>query len=100
MFVRDKESKKCVIVGDSVLVHACDNILFSTDNLGVCIRKFNTRFDILIICRSGVVVFFPFLFLVSFVTVHYREEGFCRVTDSQRLLLYGETLLIRLHRED
>ena len=66
MFVRDKESKKCVIVGDSVLVHACDNILFSTDNLGVCIRKFNTRFDILIIYRSGVIVFFPFLFLVSF----------------------------------
>ena len=34
------------------------------------------------------------------VTVHYKEEGFCRVTDSQRLLLYGETLLLRLHRED
>ena len=34
------------------------------------------------------------------VTVHNREEGFWRVTDSQRLLLYGETLPIRVHRED
>jgi len=34
------------------------------------------------------------------VMVHYKEEGFSRVTDSQRLLLYGETLLVRLNLED
>jgi len=33
------------------------------------------------------------------VTVHCREGGFWRVTDSQRLLLYRETPLIRLHRD-
>jgi len=40
------------------------------DNPGVCTRKFNDQvFDILIIQRSGVVVFFPFLFLVSSMTL-------------------------------
>ena len=36
----------------------------------------------------------------QYVTVHYREEGFWRVTDSQRLLLYGETLFITFNTEE
>jgi len=42
-----------------------DIILFGAYNPGVYTSRFNKLFDILIIQRSGVVVFFPFLSLVS-----------------------------------
>jgi len=52
-----------------------------------------------LIANTSITYYINRTVIPSGVTVHCREGGFWRVMDSQRLLLYRETLLIRLHQD-